>query len=108
MLFLGRKEGDWFEERGRTGRGSVWVGGVCGMGGAGGAMDIRFMRRASVGLMVRAPKPVACGMTDIRLEDEQEDVGVVAVGFPVVFLTGVRTALVEDDRLWSEVPDAVK
>jgi hypothetical protein len=71
------------------------VGGVCGIGGAGGAIDIRFMRRASVGLMVRAPKPVACGMVDMRLDDEE---GVVfATLAPVGFLTGVRTALVEED-----------
>jgi hypothetical protein len=45
--------------------------------------------------MVRAPKPVACGMVDMRLDDEE---GVVfATLAPVGFLTGVRTALVEED-----------
>lgn len=40
----------------------------CGRGGAGGTIDIRFIRLASVGLMVRAPRPDAWfGMTDIRL-----------------------------------------
>lgn len=68
-------------------------------------MDMRFMRRASVGLIVRAPKPVAwCGTTDIRLEDEE---GVVTVELDV-FLTGVRTALVEEEREWSVVPAAVR
>lgn len=86
------------------GRGSVWVGGVCGIGGAGGAMDIRFSRRASVGLTVRAPSPVACGgITEARLEAE-EGVATALEGF----LTGVRTALVEFDRVWSLAPTAVK
>ena len=53
------------------------------------------MRRASVGLMVRAPKPVACGIVDMRLEDEE---GVVfATLSPVEFLTCVQTALVDED-----------
>jgi hypothetical protein len=87
------------------GSGSVWVGGVCGIGGAGGAIDIRFIRRASVGLMVRAPSPVAWGgITEARFEDEE---GVVAAA-PAGFLIGVLTALVEDDRVWSTAPDAVK
>ena len=86
------------------GSGSVWVGGVCGIGGAGGAIDIRFIRRASVGLIVRAPSPVAwCGITEARFEDEE---GVVAK--PAGFFTGVPTALVEDDRVWSTAPAAVK
>lgn len=94
-LFLGMNDGDWFVDRGRVGRGSVCVGGVCGRGGAGGAIDIRFKRRASVGLMVRAPKPVACGMVDIRLDDEE---GVVFRKLaPAEFLTGVRTAFVDED-----------
>jgi hypothetical protein len=76
------------------------------MGGAGGAIDIRFIRRASVGLMVRAPSPVAWGgITEARLEDEEE--GVVAAA-PAGFLIGVLTAMVEDDRVWSMAPDAVK
>lgn len=41
--------------------------------GAGGIMDMRFIRRASVGLTVRAPRPVACdawrtGAMDMRFE----------------------------------------
>jgi len=86
------------------GSGSVGVGGVLGIGGADGIIDIRFARRVSVGLIVRAPKPVAWGMVDMRLEDEE---GVVTV-VPDVFLTGVRTALVEEDREWSVVPVVVK
>lgn len=92
------------EERGRKGRGSVWVGGVFGIGGALGAIDILFARRASVGLIVRAPSPVAWGgITEARLEAEE---GVTAA--PEVFLTGLRTALVEFDRVWSTRPDVVK
>lgn len=62
------------------------------MGGAGGAIDLRFIRRASVGLIVRAPSPVACGgTTDILLEDEEGLVGCS------LFLPGERAALVEED-----------
>lgn len=77
------------------------------MGGTVGIIDIRLARRASVGLMVRAPKPEAWGMVDMRLEDEE---GVVTVDPDVfdVFLTGVRTALVDEDREWSVVPVAVR
>jgi hypothetical protein len=86
------------------GRGSDWVGGVCGIGGAPGAIDIRFSLRASVGLIVRAPSPVACGgITEARLEVE-EGVATVLEGA----LTGVRTALVEFERVWSMAPEAVK
>lgn len=86
------------------GRGSDWVGGVCGIGGAVGATDIRFSRRASVGLIVRAPSPVACGgITEARLEADE---GVATA--PEGFLTGVRTALVELDRVWSMAPEAVR
>lgn len=90
------------EDRGRIGKGSVCVGGVWGIGG--GAIDMRFIRRASVGLMVRAPRPVACGITDMRFEDE---VGVVTFTADA-FSTGVCTALVEEDRAWSVLPVAVK
>lgn len=31
-LFRGIIEGEWALERGRRGKGSVWVGGVCGSG----------------------------------------------------------------------------
>ena len=103
-LFLGRNEGDCVDDTGRAaGKGSVCVGGVWGIGGT---IDIRFIRRASVGLMVRAPKPVACGgTTDIRFEEEEE--GVVGVAAET-FFTGVRTALVEEERVWSTLPVAVK
>lgn len=55
--------------------------------------------------MVRAPSPVAWGgITEARLEAEE---GVVAAA-PAGFLIGVLTVLVEDDRVWSTAPDAVK
>jgi hypothetical protein len=102
-LFRGRLDGDWAQDRGRTGSMSCLVGGVYGNGGACGAVEIRFIRRASVGLIVRAPRPVACGgITDTLFADEA---GVVAL--PAGFLIGVRTALVEHDREWSVNPDAV-
>lgn len=54
-------------------------------------MDIRFIRRASVGLIVRAPSPVAWGGTTDILLDEG---GLAALPL----LTGVRAAFVDDDR----------
>ena len=86
-------EGELAHDCGRRGIVSVWVG-VLGRGGAGGAIDIRFIRRASVGLMVRAPSPVACGgTTEILLDDEEGLVGCA------LLFTGVRAALVEEDRV---------
>ena len=42
-----------------------------GIGGAPCIIDNRFILIASVGLIVRAPKPVACpGITDSRLLDD--------------------------------------
>lgn len=65
-----------------------------GIGGACGIIDNRFSLRASVGLIVLAPSPVAwCGITDILLLVEEEGVPVRAQDFP-----GVLVALVEDDR----------
>ena len=54
------------------------MGGVYGMGGGFGIMDILFILRASVGLIVRAPRPVACALpgiieTLLLLEDEVFD-----------------------------------
>lgn len=46
---------------------------LAGGGGGGGIMDIRFIRRVSVGLIVLAPRPLACaewagpGMIEVRL-----------------------------------------
>ena len=103
-LFRGIRDGDCEDECGREGMRSAWVVGVYGIGGTGVNVDILSIRRASVGLMVRAPSPVACGgITDILLDKEE---GVVAPH--VAFLTGVRAALVEEDREWSVFPDAVK
>lgn len=103
-LFRGIKDGDCAHDRGREDMGSAWVGGVYGIGGTAVTTDALSIRRASVGLMVRAPSPVACGgTTDILLDDEE---GVVAPD--VAFLTGDRAALVEEDRAWSAFSDAVK
>jgi len=72
------------------------------MGGAFCKTDSRFALRASVGLTVLAPSPVACeaevgnpGITDIRFED-----GVVVP--PRGDLPGDLPAN-EDDLLWSGV-----
>jgi hypothetical protein len=77
-IFLGSKDGD-LEEFRRVAIAvfiSGWgVGGVLGMGGGFCKTDSRFALRASVGLTVLAPRPVACdaegipGITDIRFED---------------------------------------
>jgi hypothetical protein len=49
-------------------------------------MDIRFIRRASVGLMVRAPSPVAIpGITDILLLATLDE-GVTVPGVPLLLL----------------------
>lgn len=57
---------------------------VAGKGGACGIIESRFNLRASVGLIVLAPSPVAwCGMTDMRLFADEEVVPVAAV-FPAV------------------------
>lgn len=62
---------------------------------------MRFIRLASVGLIVRAPSPVTCGGTIDTLFAED---GVVVL--PTVLLAGLRTAFVEEDL--SEAPDGVK
>lgn len=79
---------------------SGWgVGGVLGMGGAGCITDSLFARLASVGLIVLAPSPVACGVpdepgiTDIRFDEEG-----VFVRFPGDLLAN------EADLVWSGVP----
>jgi hypothetical protein len=106
LLLRGIMEGDWADDRGREIAASscVWVGGVFGMGGAGGIIDMRFILRASVGLIVRAPRPVAWGIMDIRLL--AEDDGVLPA--PTAFFTGVRRAFVEEDLECSSPPDGIK
>ena len=54
--------------------------------------------------MVRAPKPVACGGMTETLLDEDDGVAMGAAAF----LTGVRTAFVEQERECSAGPDAVR
>lgn len=67
---------------------------AAGSGGAWGIIDNRFSLCASVGLMVRAPSPVAwCGIRDILLFAEEDGVPVRAEDFP-----GVREGLIEGDR----------
>lgn len=72
------------------------VGGVWGIGAGLGMIDILFILLASVGLIVRAPKPVACGaIVDIRLLDN----GVFVLG--PVDLPGERAALIDAGLDWS-------
>lgn len=90
ILFRGIGAGDvagsGFVEKG-SGCGVV---GVWGIGGALGMIDILFILRASVGLMVLAPRPVACGaITDILLLDNGEFVP------GPVDLPGERPALID-------------
>ena len=59
-LFRGITGGD-----GSVGVLACGVGGVNGIGGGFGIIDILFNLRASVGLIVRAPRPVACALPGI-------------------------------------------
>ena len=70
-------------------------GGVYGIGGGFGIMDILFNLRASVGLIVRAPRPVACalpGMIDILLllDDGVVDSWKFGLAGDLLVLTGVE------------------
>lgn len=89
-LFLGIKDGECAADRvpGRaSGKGVAGVDGVLGIGGGSRSciMDILFILLVSVGLMVRAPKPLTCdcGIRDKRLLDVDEGlVGLRAGDFP--------------------------
>ena len=61
-LFLGMKEGDGADGSTKGVVSACGVGGVNGSGGGFGITDILFILRASVGLIVRAAKPVACAL----------------------------------------------
>lgn len=58
LVFLGINDGDFEEARAMLCC-SGCVGGVYGIGGTPGTIDMRFALRASVGLIVLAPRPVA-------------------------------------------------
>lgn len=101
LLLRGIIDGDCADDRGRPAFNSFWVGGVggapCGEFGIGGAfrlfgiIDMRFIRLASVGLIVRAPNPDACGgITDILLDD-------CGVRAPSPAFPGVLAAWLESD-----------
>ena len=79
---------------GSGGGSACGVGGVYGIGGGFGIMDILFNRRASVGLIVRAPRPVACalpGIIDILLllDDGVFDNWKLGLAGDLAALTGV-------------------
>lgn len=72
-IFLGTREGDGKCVSVNGDPSGCGVGGVNGMGGAPGIIDILFSLRASVGLIVRAASPVACallGRIDILFPDD--------------------------------------
>lgn len=88
-LFRGFTGGD-----GSDGGSACVVGGVYGIGGGFGIMEILFNLRASVGLIVRAPRPVACalpGMIDtlLLLDEGVFDNWKVGLAGDLVVLTGV-------------------
>lgn len=58
-LFLGTRAGDGADGSVNKVWSGCGVGGVYGIGGGFGIIDILFSLRASVGLIVRAAKPVA-------------------------------------------------
>lgn len=64
-----------------------------GIGGGFGIIDSRFILRASVGLIVRAPRPVACVVLGIMESLLLEDDGVLVLP---VDLAGERAVLIED------------
>lgn len=100
-IFRGITGGD-----GSDGVAACGVGGVYGIGGGLGIMDNLFNLRASVGLIVRAPRPVACalpGIIDILLllEDGVFDNWKLGLAGDLVVLPGV-------DGVCSGVPVGVK
>lgn len=79
---------------GSDGGSACGVGGVYGIGGGFGIIDILFNLRASVGLIVRAPRPVACALPGIMetlllLEDGVFDNWKFGLAGDLVMLTGV-------------------
>ena len=93
-LLRGIKDGDCAADRTPADGGSgCSIGGVHGIGGGFGIIDKRFIRCASVGLIVRAPRPVAnaLGKMDMRLLDE----GVLDPS--PVDLAGERDELMDED-----------
>lgn len=74
MTLFGGRDGECVEDHAPVYVGSgCGVGGVYGIGGGFGRTDILFILRASVGLIVRAPRPVACalpGMIDSLFADD--------------------------------------
>lgn len=90
ILFLGIMDGEGAAFRDIDVGVSGWgVGGVKGIGGIVGIIESLFILRASVGLIVRAAKPVACtqfGIIDSRLSEEG-----VPLDWPMN-LTGERAA----------------
>ncbi len=80
---------------GSSGVSACGVGGVNGSGGGFGIMDILFSLRASVGLIVRAPRPVACALpgmieTLLLLDEGVFDNGKLGLAGDLPALPGVE------------------
>lgn len=101
-LFLGIKEGD--VESGVLREEPDWPGTGGVEGGINGIVDMRFARFASVGLMVRAPNPVACGIVETRLFVP----GVPNLEARSLGDLGDLGAVNEDERVWSGVSEGFK
>ena len=74
MLLLYMTAGDWLKARSSKDWSPCGVGGPFGPLGGLGFIDNRLSLRASVGLIVLAPRPEICGAVDCRLLDEEEGV----------------------------------
>lgn len=103
-LLQGIRDGDCVADLEPNGCSGCGVGGVCGIGGTPWKADNLFNLRASVGLIVRAPRPVACtGNTDSRLADEEGVFVLLPADLP-----GDLAPPTDDELVWSGVIDGVE
>lgn len=98
-LFRGINDGECAADRVpgmASGRGVAGVDGVRGIGGGSCIIDILFILRVSVGLVVRAPRPEALwpGICESRLLPEDDGVLDLRAGD----LPGERPVPMNDDR----------
>ena len=92
-LFRVKSDGDCVTDPNPEEESGCGVGGVFGIGGAGCNIDNLFNLRASVGLIVRAPSPVACaGITDIRFAEDDGVFAVLSADLP-----GDRVAVTDNE-----------
>jgi hypothetical protein len=81
-LFLNMTAGDWLKACSSKEKSACGVGGLVGTPGMVGAMDNLLSLRASVGLMVLAPRPLTWCMVDWRLLEDDEGVCEPPAGRP--------------------------